>query len=267
VSRPHSDNDPREGRSRNVRGYAGEVISISAVLERIQEEAVPAGWQVEEFGRAARWPLMALHRTGSPTGPAVYVSSGIHGDEPAGPLAALELIRQSEWGRGCHIWLCPCLNPGGFHANRRENPAGCDLNRDYRHRASMEVRSHVDWLTRCPKFDFTISMHEDWESDGFYLYELNPDGRLSAAAGVVADVASVCAIDRSAMIDGRPAVGGIIRPELDPDLRPEWPEAFYLLQKQTRLSYTLEAPSALELSIRVRALTVAAGSITRQLAG
>ena len=59
------------------------------------------------------------------------------------------------------------------------------------------------------------------------------------------------------MIDGRPATGGIIRPELDPAKRPQWPEAFYLLQHKTRLSYTLEAPSDFPLPVRVNALVAA----------
>jgi hypothetical protein len=56
------------------------------------------------------------------------------------------------------------------------------------------------------------------------------------------------------VIEGRPASGGIIRPNLDPNTRPQWPEAFWLLQNKTRLSYTLEAPSDFPLGLRVNAL-------------
>ena len=41
---------------------------------------------------------------------------------------------------------------------------------------------------------------------------------------------------------------------IDPALRPDWPEALYLFQRKTRLSYTLEAPSDWPLPIRVNAL-------------
>jgi hypothetical protein len=97
-------------------------------------------------------------------------------------------------------------------------------------------------------------LHEDWESDGFYVYELNPDHRPSLADHIVAQVAEVCPLDRSEIIEGRPAQGGIIRPNVDPRSRPQWPEAFYLLTYKTRLSYTLEAPSDFSLPTRVRAL-------------
>jgi hypothetical protein len=70
----------------------------------------------------------------------------------------------------------------------------------------------------------------------------------------IAAVAEVCPIDTSPLIEGRPAVNGIIRPHLDPATRPQWPEAFYLLQNKTRLSLTLEAPSDFPLATRVAAL-------------
>ena len=59
------------------------------------------------------------------------------------------------------------------------------------------------------------------------------------------------------MIETRPAHGGIVRPDVDPLSRPQWPEAFYLLQHKTRLSYTLEAPSDFPLATRTAALATA----------
>ena len=70
-------------------------------------------------------------------------------------------------------------------------------------------------------------------------------------------VAQVCPIDRSEIIEGRVARDGIIRPNLDPRERPDWPEAFYLITSKTRLSYTLEAPSDFRLQTRVAALVAA----------
>ena len=67
----------------------------------------------------------------------------------------------------------------------------------------------------------------------------------------------VCPIDRSPVIEDRQAQDGIIRPDLDPAQRPQWPEAFYLIQHKTRHSYTLEAPSDFPLVVRVAALVTA----------
>jgi murein peptide amidase A len=184
----------------------------------------------------------------------LYISTGIHGDEPAGPLAARRLLEEDAWPPGWDIWLCPCLNPMGFALNRRENSEGLDLNRQYRAPEAEETLAHVAWLGRQPRFDLCLCLHEDWEARGFYLYELNPDGLPSLAEAIINRVAQVCPIDQSPTIEGRPAHNGIIRPDLDPRTRPQWPEAFFLLTHKTRLSYTLEAPSDYPLPIRVAAL-------------
>jgi protein MpaA len=99
-----------------------------------------------------------------------------------------------------------------------------------------------------------LCLHEDWESHGFYLYELNPDDQPSLAGAMVEAVSKVCPIDPSEIIEGRPAEKGIIRPSIDPRSRPQWPEAFFLLSRQSRLSYTLEAPSDFPLPARTAAL-------------
>ena len=44
-----------------------------------------------------------------------------------------------------------------------------------------EIKAHIQWLARQPKFDLCLLLHEDWESHGFYLYEQNPDARRSFA--------------------------------------------------------------------------------------
>ena len=103
-------------------------------------------------------------------------------------------------------------------------------------------------------FDVCLCLHEDWEAAGFYVYELNPDRQPSYAEAITQRVSEVCPIDMSPMIEERPAVNGIIAPNVDPRSRPQWPEAFYLFTHKTRLSYTMEAPSDFPLPVRVAAL-------------
>ncbi|MFN0068708.1 MAG: M14 family metallocarboxypeptidase [Limisphaerales bacterium] len=241
---------------RNHGRYHGETIDIAAVTEASLAAARRHGWSVTMLD-AAGLPLPALTRGArGPAGPArrLYVSTGIHGDEPAGPLAVRQLLEDDAFPAEAGLWLCPCLNPTGFPRSTRENAAGVDLNRDYRNPSTPEVRAHLAWLEAQPPFDAAFCLHEDWEAAGFYVYELNPDHRPSLAETMVVAVAKVCPIDPSELIDGREAAGGIIRPNLDPAQRPEWPEAFYLGQRKTRLGYTLEAPSDFPLAVRVAAL-------------
>jgi hypothetical protein len=244
-------------RGRNHGGYHGETVVIDDVLARCVLAAQSHGWQTERLMTERDAPLLTLRRGGLPQWPRFYVSTGIHGDEPAGPLAVAEILEKDLLPCHANLWICACLNPTGFRLNRRESDEGRDLNRDYRHLRAAETRAHVAWLQRQPEFDLSLCLHEDWEATGFYLYELNPDCRPSLAEIIVRRVATVCPIDPAESIDGRPASGGIIRPNLDPASRPEWPEAFYLIQRKTRLSYTCEAPSDFALPVRVQALVKA----------
>ncbi|MDE3066607.1 MAG: M14 family metallocarboxypeptidase [Verrucomicrobiota bacterium] len=253
---------------KNHGGYRGETIDIRAVLRDVEAAGQQHGWASETFGRQGEFNLFALHRaprSSRPRGaaPRIYLSTGIHGDEPAGPPAAFRLLEEDRWPAEAELWFCPCLNPAGFVLNRRENPDGVDLNRDYRHPQTAEVRAHIAWLERQPQFDLYLCLHEDWESHGFYLYEQNPDGKPSLAEAIMEAVKPVCPIDPSEIIEDRPAKNGIIRPNPDPRTRPQWAEAFYLIMNKARLGYTLEAPSDFPLSARVEALVAGANAALR----
>ena len=248
---------------RNNGGYAGETVDIKGVLNDCVGGARAHGWAVEEIHPAPTGILSFIRqppRSGQ-RAPRIYISTGIHGAEPAGPLAARQLLQENRWPPELDIWLCPCLNPTGFSLNRRGNAESIDLNREYLEPKAAETVAHVGWLRRQPAFDLCLCLHEDWEAHGFYLYELNPDNRPTLAEAIIAGVANVCPIDRSETIEGRPAQNGIIRPNLDPRSRPQWPEAFFLLTYKTRLSYTLEAPSDFPLSTRLAALVTSVNTV------
>jgi protein MpaA len=254
---------------KNLGGYLGERIDIVAILAKIEQTAREHGWTFATFHSAENFNWIGLHRAPLISTPGsefrIYISAGIHGDEPAGPLAALRLLSENRWPENAEIVFCPCLNPVGFAANTRTNGHGIDLNRDYLDFRSPEMRAHVAWLVQQPDFDLCLCLHEDWESQGFYVYELNPDAMATFAEAIVAGVAKVCPIDRSEIIEGRPAHNGIIRPSLDPGTRPQWPEAFWLITHKTRLSYTLEAPSDFPLGTRVEALVAGVNAAVERI--
>jgi hypothetical protein len=247
---------------KNLGGYFGETIDIRAVLRVVKAVAQARGWSCEVFYKTGDLELFALHRAllstiNSQPSTRLYISAGIHGDEPAGPLAALKLLQENNWPKGAEIFLLPCLNPVGFTLNKRENADGIDLNRDYRNPQAAETRAHIAWLERQPKFDLYLCLHEDWESHGFYLYEQNPDNKISLAEKMIEAVKKNCPIDPSEIIEDRPAQNGIIRPNISPQERPLWPEALYLISHKARQGYTLEAPSDFPLQTRVNALVAA----------
>ena len=252
---------------KNVGGYLGEGIDITAVLAEQTECARAHGWEIDALRVSPVLELALFHRPVPRPTHRLYISTGIHGDEPAGPLAVRELLKENPWPDHVEIWLFPCLNPTGFPKNTRQSAGGIDLNRDYKHLRTAEVRTHVAWLQKQAPFDLCLCLHEDWEAHGFYVYEVNPDNRPSLAGKMVEAVRAVCPIDHSTLIDGRDAKDGIIRPNLDPALRPEWPEAFYLITHKTRLSYTLEAPSDFSLTVRAAALVAAVKAAAKGFAG
>ena len=229
----------------------------AGLAAQFEGAAAKAGFRKEVFGTAGDFPLLAFTKRAPGTKPRIYLSAGIHGDEPAPPLTLLSLIESGDFDQRAVWFLCPILNPMGLAAGIRENAQGVDLNRDYRRLESPETRAHVAWLRSQPNFDLAICVHEDWESTGFYLYELNPDKRPSLAENMVKAASKACPIDMSPLIEGREAKGGIIRPSADPLEREKWPEAIYLQAHHTRLSYTIESPSSLALETRVTALRTA----------
>lgn len=214
--------------------------------------------RLDVAGAAPSAPLIALTRRTRGVRPRIYLSSGIHGDEPAAPEALMQLIEMGVFDHRATWWLVPLLNPLGFQLRTRENADAIDLNRDYLMRRAAEVRAHVRWLEAQPAFDLGICLHEDWEATGFYLYELNPEEGPSLAAAMLQAARLHMPIDPAAMIDGRPvAEPGVLRPDHDPALRDLWAEAIYLRAHHTRLVYTIETPSAAPLAQRVATLTTA----------
>lgn len=235
--------------------------SITDLITRLQAAGHSAGFEVEPFGHAGTWPLLGMTRKPSAADADtrhIYVSAGIHGDEPAGPQALLELLEADALPRTHHYYLCPLLNPGGFAAGTRENAEGTDLNRDYRDFATGEIRAHADWIeAKVPRLDCALHLHEDWESEGFYLYELNFSGRPGYADRILAATGRYLPTESAGEIDGRAARDGVIRPESIPELEEGDPEAIYIQKRFSGLNYTLETPSTADLSLRTDALKAA----------
>ena len=96
---------------KNLGGYFGEKINIKAILTDCVSAARTHGWAVEEIQAGPRLELLALTRIRSPNQlsqttshpPRIYISAGIHGDEPAGPLAMRQLRQNNQWPANLNI--------------------------------------------------------------------------------------------------------------------------------------------------------------------
>lgn len=188
--------------------------------------------------------VIAYHKCHNPSLPYIHLSAGIHGDEPASTLALLEFLRIRP-SQKVNWLIVPLLNPAGMHANTRENPAGIDLNRDYQHSSSDEVKAHIAWLNQMPVPQLHISLHEDWEATGFYFYEINKSSNLSfISEKILQNVASILPIDQSPTIDDHLVhEPGWIFHSPQSDYPNQIPEAIHLANLGCPLSFTLETPS------------------------
>jgi hypothetical protein len=209
---------------------------------------------VEQYGEQNGFPLIGCERLCRDVSITVYISTGMHGDEPAGPLALLKLLGQGLLPRTMNFVICPLLNPAGLSLGTRENPGGVDLNRDYLNPATEEVKAHIAWLKGRPKFDLVMLMHEDCDEAGFYLNDFAFPGEPSyITKGIMGAVSLVCPVDSASSIDGRSASDGVTRPLEDSRFEGHWPESYYLHQRGAPIGLNFESPSSLPLETRIAA--------------
>ena len=234
-------------------------------LPAFQAAAEAEGFAPTVLEETAAGPLVVWTRAGG--GPGVYVSSGIHGDEPAGPLALLELMREGFFSAEFDWAVCPALNPTGLASGSRENARGIDLNRDYWLRGTREVAAHAAWLESRNAPGLFLSLHEDWEATDFYLYEINlgaDDPR--RARGILESVGPWFPPESGALIDGHtPREPGWIFHAAEADVPEGWPEAIFLAKQGCPLSFTFETPSQAALSARIAAQRAAVRAACRNL--
>lgn len=228
-------------------------LDLPAFFTAVRAEATARGFTTHTFGDTPAGPLLAFTRQGH--GPPAYLSAGIHGDEPAGPLAALELLRSSLLKPDRTWTICPALNPVGLAAGTRENGAGVDLNRDYLRLRSAEVRAHRHWLETQPPPALFLSLHEDWESTGFYLYEINSGVDVPARAAAILEAVrpSLPPEPAETIDDHAVRAPGWIFHAAEADFPEEWPEAIFIAKSGCPLSFTFETPSSAPLALRIAA--------------
>lgn len=242
------------------------MINIEEYYEELIALAETGGWDWYELGEGVPMRRIWLHlppskkeeREGGDENTSLYLSAGVHGDEPAGVLACLEMMREKDFFQGKEVFMFPILNPDGLRVSVRTNRHGKDLNRDYFLQETKEIREHVAVLKTLPRFDAAFCLHEDWEGKGAYLYCLNAeqasvDFTRKESRKILKEMGKHVGIDQSTLIDESESDHGLIEKHVSQIDREDWPEAFYLCKFHTQVSYTLETPSTLDLEKRIAA--------------
>ena len=239
-----------------VRESAHRVHDYRHLVRRWRAIARGAGLKLEEFARQDEYPVYCVRTPGDPGTGSLYVSAGIHGDEPAAPeaLACWAEAHLAAHGRVAGakpLFLLPCLNPWGLVHNQRADHRGRDLNRLFDRQVSpvRELRRRLaGW-----RFDLALHLHEDYDAQGIYLYGV-PVGRTRWDADLLRACASpTLPVDCRRRIDGWPFRDGVLSKPIDLERVPQVPEALYLLRRHTGRACTFETPSEFGLSRRVRA--------------
>lgn len=144
----------------------------------------------------------------------IALFAGIHGDEPAGCTALLDLAadfsRQPHRAAGYELWIYPLINPTGYERASRANASGKDLNREF-WRGSLEVEVQgLERELRAQSFAGIITLHADDTCEGMYGYAHGRTLNEALLEPALRAAAKYLPIDTRAVIDGFPARAGLI---------------------------------------------------------
>ena len=124
-------------------------------------------------------------------------------------------------------------------------------------------------VTAPHQFALALMLHEDYDAQGFYLYEIKRDAPFWGEE-LIAVAARHVGVDPRVKIDGRRAHAGLIRRRFDRRRfeRLGFPEAIWLHELHARRALTIETPSEFALNQRVHAhVAVIEECVRRVIAG
>jgi hypothetical protein len=109
------------------------------------------------------------------TGFRFAIMSGLHGDEPSGPLAILEWLENlpENYSFNNHLWIAPLVNDDGWNTNKREWH-NQDLNRSFNETAPDFLKTIMISLKVAQPNAF-LDLHEDSSLDFPYIYHFTGD--------------------------------------------------------------------------------------------
>ena len=221
------------------------------LVRRWRKVAVAAGLRLQRFAMAGKLPVYFLRTVTAADPRTIYLSAGIHGDEPAGPAALLAWAeKHSAQLRAWPFLLFPCLNPWGLLNNTRFDAQGCDLNRTFADQRPPSPVQELKRLIGTERFALSLTLHEDYDATGFYLYEVMRHPPFWGEQ-LLRHARSLIAIGTRPLIDRRRARRGLVRRQFKPERFPAMPESIYLHRRNSYRTFTTETPSEFALETRI----------------
>lgn len=144
----------------------------------------------------------------------IGIFGAIHGDEPAGALAAVALLQRLSakpaLAENFLLHVYPICNPSGFQKNTRESQSGRDLNRQFwRNSPDPEVQI-LERELKTHHFTGLVQLHADDTSDGVYGFVRGHVLTENLLRPALRAAGEILPRNRNATIDGFAAVEGII---------------------------------------------------------
>ncbi len=214
-------------------------------------------FRLQTLGTKDGYPLIQItNRQKRPSDkPGLYVSAGIHGDEPAPPWGLLDWFERGGYAKLGErpLLLFPCLNPLGLVENRRGDGEDRDLNRLFDQCDLSPIREVRQSIAQ-RRFQLALCLHEDYDAQGAYVYDLNRQGDIASARTLLQRASTrQIPLDGRTRIDGRKADQGVLfRRRLDLRTVPGLPEAVFLyLNGYADRTLTFETPSEFSLPHRI----------------
>lgn len=187
---------------------------------RLEALAQRRGYELIVLGTIYDEPLLMLRcGTEDPSAPRLLVSSGFHGEEPAGPWGVLEFLEMADPRllSRTRLTVLPLVNVTGFQAGTRFNACGENPNRGYRglpgENPSGEGRlllAYGDLLQQASR-DGLLTCHEDVLLSHGYVYSSEraaTPGPFSQA--LLRVIAANFPVHPDGTVDGCAVEGGIV---------------------------------------------------------
>jgi len=250
------------------RSYEKEVVSRLKALKPwfdVREEGAVKHGSLEH-------PIYSIWaRSSNSHSKNVFLSAGIHGDEPAGVYALLSFLENhfEKYEDRLNFFAIPCLNPFGFELDTRENLRNIDLNRNFYSEASEQETIIAKNMLKehARAYIFSLDMHEDPTDKPafgfelkdnvreFYMYEISPSKESSIGHRIIAELEKQSVpVAKQEKIYHHFNDNGLVWSQ-SPENR--WDdhsgELFAYLQRYTDYSFTIETPTFWNVEKRIEA--------------
>jgi murein peptide amidase A len=220
-----------------------------------------AGWlgSFDVGGEAYSLPRLTFRGPKSEEAIRVGIFGAIHGDEPAGALAAAAFLRElsaePSLAENFLLQFYPLCNPTGYEDDRRESRRNRDLNREFWKGSNEPEVKILEHELRTQHFNGLIQLHADDTSNGLYGFVRGHTLTEHLLRPALRAASQVLPRNVSATIDGFAARDGIIYEHYDGVL------AAPAQIEPLPFEIVLETPQLAELDLQVAALVLAMRAI------